>query len=372
MFVINGVLNDRQSSHQRPASLTQAELGAVMLKLDGQEFLVDAQKISISSRLGNSARYIDLGELGRFESRDNDAIDKLSDALGHSSNLTYKLESNLSLVVVAMVISVLVIWGAIKYGVPAAADAIVDAIPATTSDYLEEIISSQVEERFFSPSTLADARQAQLHALFEKVSQRLGTDSRGYRFKLRKASDELGPNALAFPSGTIIMTDQLVMLAKSDKQIAGVMAHEIGHLDGRHSLRQIVRGSLMTFIIASVTGDVTGASVAVLSAPAVLMELQYSREFETDADGYALQYFDCDIDGLRQMGQFFVALGGFDNNQQEEAYVEETTSSRNTGDSAKDKQSGITQSGSDFLSTHPASGDRQAFFENHIRENCQP
>lgn len=369
MLTINGTLNDGKSSRRNRASLSQADVGGVggvLLKTDRGEFLIAANEIQISSRLGNSARYIELGDFGRFETKDNDAVDELSKLLGHQSNFTHKLESNLGLIALAVVLTAVVMWATIKFGVPAAADAIVDAFPEGTSDYLEEKILEEVEERLFSPSEIPEARQAELQALFSRVSIQLSTTDKNYVFKLRKAGKDLGANALAFPSGTIIMTDDLVKLAKSDKQIAGVMAHEIGHLDGRHSLRQIVRGSIITVAIAFIAGDVSGASAAVLSTPAVLMELQYSREFETDADRYALRYFECDIDGLRDMGQFFITLSNYDDKDLEKGYIKEAKPSGNE----RAKTDSNDNQSRNFLSTHPASNDRQHFFEEHIKDNC--
>jgi Zn-dependent protease with chaperone function len=100
----------------------------------------------------------------------------------------------------------------------------------------------------------------------------------------------LGPNALALPAGTIVFTDEMVKLAQNDDELLAVLAHEIGHVVHRHSLRMLVQDSLLAFLALAVTGDVSGTSQIFLGAPVLLTELYYSREFEQEADDHALRY----------------------------------------------------------------------------------
>jgi len=311
--MIEGIFTDGVSSKPRKASLSLVELGGLSLQLysdsgDSNITSIELSSLSISSRLGNSARYIKIKELGEFETLDNDGVDVLCEQLNQESSFLHTLESNLSLILVAIVVTVFFSWVTIKYGVPKAADALVAALPDKTSDILETTIIENVEERFFLPSKLSADRISQVNALFESVARELKIDPSKYKFKIRNAEDEIGANALAFPNGMIIMTDQLITLADSDRQIAGIIAHELGHLEAQHSLRQIVRGSLLTFIVAFIAGDASGASAAILSAPTFLAELQYSRKFEIEADDYAIRYFSCDTQGLSDMAKFFTSL----------------------------------------------------------------
>ena len=408
--MVEGIFTDGVSSKPRKASLSLVEIGGLSLRIysdsGGADITpVEPSALSISSRLGNSARYIKIKELGEFETHDNDAVDALCAQLNQESSFLHTLESNLSLIIIAIVITVLFSWATINYGVPKAADALVAALPDKTSDILETTIIENVEERFFLPSKLSSDRINQINALFESVAQELKIDSSKYKFKIRKADDEIGANALAFPNGMIIMTDQLITLADSDRQIAGIIAHELGHLEADHSLRQIVRGSLLTFIVAFIAGDASGASAAILSAPTFLAELQYSRKFEIEADDYAIRYFSCDTQGLRDMAKFFMSLGHthetlIEKNQTEQDQTEqgqteqsqvkkkqdeedqtkegqtqeEQETLNDDGDIDGDvdgKQTGVDSLLSNFLSTHPASDLRAQRFEQHISTNCQ-
>ena len=377
--MIEGIFTDGVSSKPRKASLSLVELGGLSLQLysdsgDADITPIEPSSLSISSRLGNSARYIKIKELGEFETHDNDAVDALCKQLNQESSFLHTLESNLSLIIIAIAVTILFSWATIKYGVPKAADALVAALPDKTSDILETTIIENVEERFFLPSKLSSDRINQVNALFESVAKELKIDPSKYKFKIRNAEDEIGANALAFPNGMIIMTDQLITLADSDRQIAGIIAHELGHLEAEHSLRQIVRGSLLTFIVAFIAGDASGASAAILSAPTFLAELQYSRKFEIEADDYAIRYFSCDTQGLRDMAKFFISLNHThetvlekdqakeENGEQEQA-KEDQIKKEQAKLNGDEKKTGDESSLLNFLSTHPASILRAQRFE---------
>jgi Zn-dependent protease with chaperone function len=55
-------------------------------------------------------------------------------------------------------------------------------------------------------------------------------------------------------------------------------------------VQRIIHDSLLIFAVRAVTGDVSGTSELFLGLPVVLTELAYSREFEREADRYALDY----------------------------------------------------------------------------------
>jgi Zn-dependent protease with chaperone function len=95
---------------------------------------------------------------------------------------------------------------------------------------------------------------------------------------------------MALPSGVIIFTDDLVELAENDDELVAILGHEIGHIAHRHSLRSIVQSSLALWLIVAVTGDISAASEMTATVPALLADLAYSRDMETEADDYALAF----------------------------------------------------------------------------------
>ncbi len=108
----------------------------------------------------------------------------------------------------------------------------------------------------------------------------------GYQLNYRDGG-LIGPNAFALPDGTLVVTDQLVELAGQDDQmILGVLAHEIGHVDHDHSLRQLYRVAGMTGLIMLIAGDVGSGVEDVMTNGAALLSLSYSRDAESQADRY--------------------------------------------------------------------------------------
>jgi Zn-dependent protease with chaperone function len=83
------------------------------------------------------------------------------------------------------------------------------------------------------------------------------------------------------------MTDELVALAQNDDEIIAVLAHEIGHVRGRHALRMILQSAGVAAITLAVFGDVSSTSALAAALPAVLLNAKHSREFEHEADGFA-------------------------------------------------------------------------------------
>ena len=125
-------------------------------------------------------------------------------------------------------------------------------------------------------------RQNELTAAFSRLT--LSSELTGRAQLVFRKSEALGANALALPSGVIVVTDDLVALAKDPDDVVAVLAHEVGHLEGLHGMRAVIQGALVSAAITLVVGDISALAAA---APAVLLNARYSRELEREADGYA-------------------------------------------------------------------------------------
>ena len=133
---------------------------------------------------------------------------------------------------------------------------------------------------------LGAARQTALRARFSEMARSGGAPAT-LRLEFR-ASPLIGPNAFALPSGILILTDELVRLAKNDQEILAVLAHEMGHVQHRHSMRSLLEGSAIALIIAGITGDIASTTSLAAAAPALLLQNKFSRDNEREADQYAL------------------------------------------------------------------------------------
>lgn len=98
-------------------------------------------------------------------------------------------------------------------------------------------------------------------------------------------------NAFALPGGYVYVTRGLIALANSEAELAGVLAHEIGHVTGRHTAQRYSRamatGLGMTVLDAWLGGG-TASQVAQLGAQLYLAS--YSRSQENEADVLGIRY----------------------------------------------------------------------------------
>ena len=247
-------------------------------------------EVRITPRVGNTPRCIYLPGGAKCETLDNDTIDAILGLKGRGRwhAFLHKLESSLGYVLLSLVLTVVGIWGLVEYGIPALAKRAAYALPASANAAIGQEGLKVLDQVLFSPSGLEEKRQSQLVSLFDDITQGLA-DEHDFQLEFRK-SDYVGPNAFALPSGIIVITDDLVLLAKHQNEIVAILAHEIGHIIHRHALRNLLQNSAAVLLIASITGDVTSITALSSALPMMLMEAKYSRAFEIEADQFALQY----------------------------------------------------------------------------------
>ncbi len=98
-------------------------------------------------------------------------------------------------------------------------------------------------------------------------------------------------NAFALPGGYVYVSRGLVNLARDEAELAGVLAHEIGHITARHSAERYGNTLLANLAVvgaAILTGD---GSVGQLGGQAAQLALaSYSRSQESEADMLGIRY----------------------------------------------------------------------------------
>ena len=106
-----------------------------------------------------------------------------------------------------------------------------------------------------------------------------------YYFKVVNARDI---NAFALPGGPMYVNRGMIEAARSEGEMAGVMAHEISHVALRHGTAQATKGQKYSILggIAGIAGTILGGpGVGQLAqAPFAVYLLKFSREYETEAD----------------------------------------------------------------------------------------
>ncbi|RDE25245.1 hypothetical protein DV711_06760 [Motiliproteus coralliicola] len=250
---------------------------------------LEQSEVRISSRLANSPRYLDLPGGQRVETLANDGVDQWVARFrpGLAQGMVHRLEANWRFVALTLVLVVASVWGTVNYGVPYLSQQLAKALPQSLLNQASEQTLAVFEKVWLEPSQLDDQRQQQLLTHFEPALTEYA--DLGLKVIFRH-SEAIGANAFALPDGTIIFTDGLVNLSEHDDELVAILAHEIGHVAHRHGLRRIIQNSMFLFVLAMITGDVSGTADLVLGVPILFAELAYSREHERESDQFALDY----------------------------------------------------------------------------------
>lgn len=131
-------------------------------------------------------------------------------------------------------------------------------------------------------STIADGRAVQEGAAYRTLAEIGEKLTRGSRYKYSwYLADNPEVNAFALPGGYVVVNAGLVYGAKSPDELAAVLAHEVQHVEQRHSLQQILHQLGWATLLALVVGDAGALTSAVLLQ---LGNTAFTRELETQAD----------------------------------------------------------------------------------------
>ncbi len=169
-----------------------------------------------------------------------------------------------------------------------------------------------------------------------------------YRFKVVNASDI---NAFALPGGPMYVNRGMIQAARNEGEMAGVMAHEIGHVALRHATAQATKqgsagnvlGQLGLILGGAILGGQAGAQAGAIAAAAWMTK--YSREYESQAD---------------ILGALIMARAGYD--PRDLANMFRTIEAQREGARAPE-----------WLSSHPDPGNRfQKINQEAARLNVSP
>jgi hypothetical protein len=153
-------------------------------------------------------------------------------------------------------------------------------------------------------------------------------------------------NAFALPGGPMFLNRGMIEAAKSEGEVAGVMAHEIAHVALRHGTAQATKGE--KFQIGAIAGQILGAIVGggagnVIAAGSQIglgtYFMKYGREYERQAD---------------ILGAQIMARAGYDPRRMADMF--RTIESQ-----------GGRSGGPEWMSSHPNPGNRQALIEKEAK-----
>ena len=111
-------------------------------------------------------------------------------------------------------------------------------------------------------------------------------------------------NALALPGGQILLFRGLLDFAEGPNEVAGVLAHELGHLKLDHPLTLVIRDSGTAFVVGLVLGDVFGGTMVAVAGTGIL-DTAFSRDAESAADKEAVALMTGAGFDVQPFGAFF-------------------------------------------------------------------
>jgi Zn-dependent protease with chaperone function len=281
------ILHDGRTSRPEPVTLRFCADGTLTVAGATETRSYPRDQVQVESRLGNAPRFVRLPDDSRCEVADNDTLDTIlaNWSPQHAATWLHRLERSWRWALPALVLLLAAGWAAIRFGLPWAARHVAFAMPAGVTTALGDHTLAALDRTVFSATHLTAERQAELQGRFREFLRATGDDT-AYRIEFR-AGGRIGANAFALPSGTIVITDELVGLARDDREIYGVLAHECGHVRQRHILRSVLQNSAVFVMLALVTGDVSSATAFGGALPSYLLKSKFSREFEAEADAHA-------------------------------------------------------------------------------------
>lgn len=162
-------------------------------------------------------------------------------------------------------------------------------IPVEKEKNIGRNVDKQVMEKFDLPvDPLVQERIAKLGERVSKVADRKDLV---YKFTVIKGEKENNYNAFAIPGGYIYIFDDLVEKLGTDDRIAGVLAHEMGHIEARHPVKRM-QGAIGATALSLLTvfSPADGQTKAKANAAIGQLMAAYSRHDERQADELSVKY----------------------------------------------------------------------------------
>lgn len=229
-------------------------------------------------------------------------------------------------------------------------------LPASWRERLgTAVINSMTEDR-------KRCIQAEGLSALEKISERLAHGgSIAEKFKITVVDWSL-VNAFAVPGDKIIMTRGLIEKAESADEVAGVLAHEMGHGIELHPETGIIRAVGLSAILQLMMGD-TGGTIANMGL--MLAQLGYTRVAEHEADLHAVDLLKKSNISNQGLANFFRRVM-----KDEEGIEDDEVPDPDGG--GKEKKRSRTSSALDLFRTHPPTKERAALIRSQAGYPATP
>ena len=261
---------------------------------DGRKFDGLLSDLKVGNRLGNVERKIMLKDGSLFATKENDKVDSLFKNRLKTNKLIHTLESHMGWVMVALVVTALSTFAFFKWGVPWASKTIAHALPHKSNQIIAANTLEFLDDYMFEKTKLSEDKMEKIRTHFKTNIVPLSVEDKDIKYTLHFRRWNNGsqsiPNALALPSGDIVLTDKFVELCKTQDEMDSVLLHEIGHVVHRHSLEMVIEGTFVSVAVMLMVGDSSGMADMGVGLGSLLVSSAYSRGHEAEADIYAFKH----------------------------------------------------------------------------------
>lgn len=118
-------------------------------------------------------------------------------------------------------------------------------------------------------------------------------------------------NAFALPGGNIVLHSGLLAFAESPEEVAAVLAHEIGHSEKGHIMQKLIKEVGFSVLFSAITGGDIGVFSEIGRR---FIATRFDREYELEADNFALKTMEAAAVDPRYLAVFFHRLSESDGN----------------------------------------------------------
>ena len=345
--MIDAIYYDGVHSRRHPVTLL-IQKRVVAMRGAGLRRNERMSKMDISERLQHAPRILRFPDGAFIETSDHRRLDRMLKENRFRDPRVVRWQNNWPLSLLALVCLLASLLSAYQWGLPAAAESIALQLPASFGKKVGDQGFAVMEQKLLAPSKLPLATQQHLRERFAALVQPRG-EKTPYQLEFR--SGKMGKNAFALPNGVIVITDDMVKSTDSEDALLGVLSHELGHVQRRHSTRQLLQSAGVGIILNMWAGDISTALAAV---PAILVNLKHSRDFEREADKYAIDMMLANGLPLEPMAAMFESMARKD--EQDDDEEEDDAPKTRRGPPPPD-----------YLSSHPADAERIATLRASVK-----
>ena len=204
-----------------------------------------------------------------------------------------------------LVLSIAVLFATLWFGLPRFADQVARIVPHQwETDFGESLVEPVLRAlaRFDDTDEVAFCTAPRGVESLAELTRRLAPAASPYRFVVRVVNLEM-VNAFALPGGQIVIAEGLLRVAESPDEVAGVLAHEMGHVLHRHSTAAMIEALGLAFLFGALLGDFGTGVIG--GAGETLVGLSFRREAEAEADERALTLLERAGLSSRGLADFF-------------------------------------------------------------------